>query len=65
MSKARPVLRAEVDGVWYLEAHPEVAKFFKQTGVYTYCEKLAYFHQQVSGTFASSYDGRTEIVGKE
>jgi hypothetical protein len=65
MLKAGPVLRAEVDGVWYLEAHPEVAEFFKQTGVYTYCEKLADFHQQVSETFASSYDGRTTTVGKE
>jgi hypothetical protein len=45
MPKAGPVLRAEIYGVWYLEAHPEVVKFFKQTGVYTYCEKLAYFHQ--------------------
>jgi hypothetical protein len=47
MPKAGPVLRAELDGVWYLEAHPEVAYFFKKTGVYAYCEKLAYFHQQV------------------
>jgi hypothetical protein len=45
--------------------HPEVAEFFKQTGVYTYCEKLVDFHQQVSETFASSYDGRTTTVGKE
>jgi hypothetical protein len=65
MSKAGPVLRSEVDGVWYLEVHPEVAEFFKQTGVYTYCEKLAYFHQQVSETFSGSYDGRTTTVGKE
>jgi hypothetical protein len=65
MSKAGPVLRAELDGVWYLEAHPEVAEFFKQTGVYTYCEELVYFHQQVSETFAISYDGRTSTVGKE
>ena len=65
MPKAGPVLRAELDGVWYLKAHPEVGEFFKQTGVYTYCEKLAYFNQQVSETFASSYDGRTIIVGKE
>jgi len=54
-----------LDGVWYLEAHPEVVEFFKKTGVYTYCEKLANFHQQVSETFAISYDGRTTTVGKE
>jgi hypothetical protein len=65
MSKAEPVLRSKVDGVWYLEVHPKVAEFFKKTGVYTYWEKLAYFHQQVSETFASSYEGRTRTVGKE
>ena len=65
MPKAGPILRDELDGVWYLEAHPEVAKFFKQTGFYTYCEQLADFHQQVSETFASSYDGRTTTVRKE
>jgi hypothetical protein len=65
MPKAGPVLRAELDGVWYLEAHPEVAEFFKQAGVYAYCEKLAEFHQQVSESFAISYDGRATTVGKE
>jgi hypothetical protein len=45
MPKAGTVMSTEVDGVWYLEAHPEVDVFFKKTGVYTYCEKLAYFHQ--------------------
>jgi hypothetical protein len=53
MPKVGPVLRAGLDGVWYLEAHPEVAEFFKQVGVYAYCEKLAYFHQQVSKTLLS------------
>jgi hypothetical protein len=65
MLKAVPVMRDEVDGVRYLEVHPEVAEFFKNTRVYTYCEKLADFHQQVSKTFARSYDGRTTTVGKE
>jgi hypothetical protein len=65
MLKAGPVLRAEVDGVWYLKVHPEVVKFFKKTGVYTYCEKITDFHQQVSETFSSSYDGRRATVGKE
>ena len=65
MSKAGPVQRDELDGFWYLESHPEVVEFFKQTGVYTYCEKLADFHQQVSETFAISYDGRAATVGKK
>jgi hypothetical protein len=45
MSKAGPVLRAELDGFWYLEAYPEVVEFVKQARVYAYCEKLADFHQ--------------------
>ena len=58
-------MRSEVDGAWYLEAHPEVAEFFKQTGIFAYCEKLTKFHQQVAEYFAISYDGRTDKVGKE
>jgi hypothetical protein len=65
MPKAGPVLRSEVDGVWYLEAHPEVAEFFKQAGVFSYCEKLTNFHQQVAESFAISYDGRSAKIGKE
>jgi hypothetical protein len=65
MSKAGLALRSEVDGVWYLEAHPEVAEFFKQTGVFAYCEKLTKFHQQVADSFSISYDGRMAKVGKE
>jgi hypothetical protein len=65
MSKASPVLRSEVDGIWYLEAHPEVAECFRQTGVFSYCEKLTAFHQQVAETFALSYDGRIAKVGRE
>jgi hypothetical protein len=65
MPKAGPTLRSELDGTWYLEAHPEVADFFKQIGVFSYCEKLADFHQQLSEAFALSYDGRTTTIGKE
>jgi hypothetical protein len=65
MTKAGPALRSEVDGVWYLESHQEVAEFFRQTGVFSYCEKLTRFHQQVAESFALSYDGRTAKVGKE
>ena len=65
MSKSGPALRSELDGVWYLEAHPEVADFFKQVGVFSYCEKLTNFHQQVAESFAISYDGRSAKIGKE
>ena len=58
-------MRSEVDGVWYLEAHPEVAEFFKQGGVFTYCEKLTSFHQQVAESFVIAYDGRSTKIGKE
>jgi hypothetical protein len=65
MAKSGSALRAEVDGVWYLEAHPEVAEHFKQAGVFTYCEKLTSFHQQVAESFATVYDGRSAKIGKE
>jgi hypothetical protein len=65
MPKVGPTLRSELDGTWYLEAHPEVADFFKQIGVFSYCEKLADFHQQLSEAFSLSYDGRTTTIGKE
>jgi hypothetical protein len=65
MSKVTPALRSEVDGMWYFEEHPEVAECFKQVGVFTYCEKLSTFHQQIAETFALSYDGRVAKIGKE
>jgi hypothetical protein len=65
MSKAGPALRSEVDGIWYLDAHPEVAACFRQTGVFSYCEKLTTFHQQAAETFALSYDGRIAKIGRE
>jgi hypothetical protein len=45
MLKEGPILRVELDGFLYTEAHLEVAEFFKKNGVYTYCEKLVDFHQ--------------------
>jgi hypothetical protein len=48
-----------------LEAHPEVADFFKQVGCFSYCEKLENFHQQLSEAFSLSYDGRRATIGKE
>jgi len=65
MSKSGPALRAEIDGVWYLEAHPEVAEFFKHAGAFSYCEKLTNFRQQVAESFSISYDGRYAKIGKE
>jgi hypothetical protein len=65
MSRSGPALRSEVDGFWYFEEHPEVAECFKQVGIFSYCEKLTTFHQQVAETFALSYDGRVAKVGKE
>jgi chloramphenicol 3-O-phosphotransferase len=65
MSKVSPALRSEVDGMWYFEEHPEVAECFKQVGVFSYCEKLTVFHQQVAEAFALSYDGRVAKIGRE
>jgi hypothetical protein len=65
MTKASPALRSEVDGMWYFEDHPEVAECFKQVGVFTYCEKLTFFHQQVAEAFSLSYDGRIARIGRE
>jgi hypothetical protein len=65
MSRSGPALRSEADGFWYFEEHPEVAECFKQVGVFSYCEKLTTFHQQVAEAFALSYDGRIARVGRE
>jgi hypothetical protein len=65
MPKAGPTLRSELDGTWYLEAHPEVVEFFKLVGVFSYCEKLEDFHQQLLEAFSLSYDGRRVVIGKD
>jgi hypothetical protein len=65
MAKASPALRSEVDGMWYFEEHPEVAECFKQVGVFSYCEKLTTFHQQIAEAFVLSYDGRIAKIGRE
>jgi len=65
MAKTNLPLRAELDGVWYLDAHPEVAEHFKTAGVYRYCEKLTSFHRQVAEIFAQGYNGRTVKIGPE
>jgi hypothetical protein len=65
MPKVGPTLKSDLDGMWYLEAHPEVDDFFRLVGVFSYCEKLEDFHQQLSKAFSLSYDGRTTVIGKE
>jgi hypothetical protein len=45
--------------------HQDVAEFFKQAGVFTYCEKMTSFHQQVVESFAIVYDGRSSKIGKK
>ena len=65
MTKTNLPLRAELDGVWYLDAHPEIAGYFKAAGVYKYCEKLTSFHRQIAEIFAQGYNGRTVKIGPE
>lgn len=65
MTKNIPVLRSELEGIGYLETHPEVAEFFKRTGVFSYYEKLDTFHQQIVEAFAVTFDGRSAKIGKE
>jgi hypothetical protein len=42
-----------------------VAELFKLVGVFSYCEKLEDFHQQLSEAFSLSYDGRRVVISKE
>ncbi len=57
MKKYSLALRTELDGVWYLEPHPQVSEYFKLAGVFAYCEKLISFHQQIAKSFAQVYNG--------
>lgn len=65
MTRTTPALRSELEGAKYLEKHPTVAQFFRQTGVFAYCEKLDTFHQQIAESFAVSFDGRIAKIGRE
>jgi hypothetical protein len=65
MSRSGPALRSEADGMWYFQEHPDVAEYFKQAGIFSYCEKLTTFHQQIAEAFALSYDGRVAKIGRE
>ena len=63
MAKTSLPLRTELDGVWYLESHPQVAEYFKTAQVFDYCERLTSFNQPLAEAFAQSYNGRTIKFG--
>ena len=65
MAKTNLPLKTELDGVWYLESHPQVAEFFKSANVFDYCERLTSFNQPLAEAFAQSYNGRTVKFGRE
>jgi len=65
MAKTGLPLRTELDGVWYLESHPQVAEYFKTAQVFDYCEKLTSFNQPLAEAFALSYNGKTVKFGRE
>jgi len=65
MAKTNLPLRTELDGVWYLESHPQVAEFFKSANIFDYCERLTSFNQPLAEAFAQSYNGRTVKFGRE
>ena len=65
MKKGGPALRQELGDISYLESHPEVCQFFRDTGYYRFCEKFQGSHQQITEAFALSFDGTKEIIGEE
>ena len=65
MRKEGPALRQELGDINYLESHPEVCQFFKDVGIYRFCEKIQGSHQQVAEAFALSFDGSKVLIGKE
>ena len=65
MAKTNLPLRTELDGIWYLESHPQVAEFFKTAQVFEYCERLTSFNQPLAEAFAQSYNGRIVKFGRE
>ena len=65
MKKGGSSLRKELGDISYLEAHPEVYKFFKDAGYYRFCENIQGSHQQVVEAFSLSFGGSKAIIGKE
>ncbi len=65
MKKGGHALRKELDGIWYLEAHPKVCQFFKDARCFQYYQKLQSSHQQVAEAIALTFDGRKAVIGKE
>ena len=60
-----PALKQELGDISYLESHPEVCQFFRDTRCYRLCEEIQGFHQQVAKSFALSFDGSKALIGKE
>ena len=60
-----PALRQELGDIGYLESHPEVYQFFKDASCYKFYEKIQGSHQQVTESFALSFDGSKALIGKE
>ena len=60
-----PTLRKELGDIGYLESHPEVCHFFKDSGCYRFYEKNQGSHQQMAEVFALSFDGSKVVIGRE
>ena len=65
MKKGGLALRKELGDISYLESHPEVCQFFKDTGCYKFCEKIQGSHQHVAEAFSLSFDGSKALIRKE
>ena len=60
-----PTLRKELGDICYLESHPKVCQLFKDSGYYRFCEKIQGSHQQVTESFALSFDGLKAMITEE
>ena len=65
MKKGGPALRQELGDINYLQSHPEVCQFFRDTCYYRFCEKVQGSHQQIVDEFSLSFDGSKALIGKE
>ena len=65
MKKGGPALRKELGDISYLQSHPEVFQFFRDTGCYRFFEKVQGSQQQIAEAFALSFDGSKALIGKE
>ena len=65
MKKGGPTLRKELGDISYLESHPKVFQFFRDTCCYRFCEKFQGPHEQIAEEFSLSFDGSKALIGKE